>query len=548
MELWTEKVSIKQVIDVLWVKTFTKSWGEFGLYEWEEKTDWWSWNENKNIVTDFTGKGRSEWWPFAFVKWYLNISSHDTFLWFEDKFSEHKPLEITANKIRNGLNELWENQIGYLATRWIDYNLIKPFVKLYNNSIACLIHKNWIPWGINCRTMEQEHTKRFIAYPWLSTNGVYQWWVDNSKDYLFVVEWLIDFLTLRQYETNVVGLKSAESWLDEITRLSRDFKIIFIFDNDEAWSKTKEKIEWMKYRYFNRSVVDIKAKDVNDLHEYAGELIVDYLNKNLLSDTPISKTIQKFKERQMRLKANHWMLWIDWPFAFYKKTSWIVCWKVYTIWAFSNTGKSKLAYSHASWFLKKWYKVLFVSVEESEEDMFWNIVSAYTWVDLNRLWETQINEKDYENLVLSDTAKTTIQIDDLVKAHNPRIVFIDYAQWLQSKWSSIYEKQSNIAMWIQQIAIQNQCTVFSLSQLSNETIKEIMNRWLENLDIVSLKWAWEYYAWSDVIMVLAREDWETKLQINKNKLWRRWWMYNWIVWWSNNQFNFVEITNSQNDL
>ena len=50
----------------------------------------------------------------------------------------------------------------------------------------------------------------FTAYPWLSTNGIYQWQLRQIKDYIYVVEWLIDFLTVRQYETNVVGLKRCK--------------------------------------------------------------------------------------------------------------------------------------------------------------------------------------------------------------------------------------------------------------------------------------------------------------------------------------------------
>jgi DNA primase len=54
---------------------------------------------------------------------------------------------------------------------------------------------------------------------------------------------LIDFLSLRQYDTNVVGLKSAESGIEEVVRLSKDFNIIFCFDNDEAGKKTIEKLK-----------------------------------------------------------------------------------------------------------------------------------------------------------------------------------------------------------------------------------------------------------------------------------------------------------------
>jgi len=72
--------------------------------------------------------------------------------------------------------------------------------------------------------------------------------------------------------------------------------------------------------------------------------------------------------------------------------------------------------------------VLYVSVEESEEDMFGNILATMYEQSINRLGTIKINEKDFENLVLSDSAKTIVEIGDLVKLHKPDILFIDYAQ------------------------------------------------------------------------------------------------------------------------
>ena len=49
--------------------------------------------------------------------------------------------------------------------------------------------------------------------------------------------------------------------------------------------------------------------------------------------------------------------WYDWPFpGIDKYTEWIIEWKVYTIWAYSNTWKSQLAYEFVAYFLKQWKK------------------------------------------------------------------------------------------------------------------------------------------------------------------------------------------------
>lgn len=523
-----DDIPILEVIECVWLQTFKKNSNEYGIYEWSERTDWRSVATDLNIVKDFTGKWRAEWWPFWFVASYLKKTDHETFLWFEDKYPNNKPVKVSALSIRSWLQQLDQKCKDYLKTRGIEYEKVSDLVKWYNWAIACLVYSWGMPQGINARTLSSDHKTRFTAYPWLSTNGIYQWQLDKSKDYIYVVEWLIDFLTVRQYETNVVGLKSAESWVDDIIRLARDHKIICIFDNDEAGRKTMEKLASIKYRYFNRSCDESisQMKDFNDLHGMWGELTLEFVNDNLLSDTPIMRTIDKFRERQKILRER-WKLGIDWPYEIYNETSWVVAWKVYTIGAFSNTGKSKFAYANATRFVKQWYKVLYVSVEESEEDMFGNILATMYEQSINRLGTIKINEKDFENLVLSDSAKTIVEIDDLVKLHKPDILFIDYAQWLQAKWWSIYEKQASIALWIQQIAIQNKIIVFSLSQLANDTMRE-MKKWVEAMDTITLKWAWEYYSASDVIFMLTRSeynDWNLVLSIQKNKLWRRGGMY-----------------------
>jgi len=538
-----DDIPILEVVECVWLQTFKKNSNEFWIYEWSEMTGWRSVATDLNIVKDFTGKWRAEWWPFWFVASYLKKTDHDTFLWFEDKFPSSKPNKVSALSIRNSLQGLDDKCKEYLKSRGIEYDKVSDCVKWYNGAIACMVYNWWMPTGINARTLNTDHKKRFTAYPWLSTNGIYQSQLDKSKDYIYVVEWLIDFLTLRQYETNVVWLKSAESGIEDIIRLAREYKVICIFDNDEAGKITMEKLSSIKYRYFNwnceESIKDFK--DFNDLHGMWWYITIDYVNSNLLSDTPIMRTIDKFRERQKILKER-WKLGIDWPYEIYNETSWVVAGKVYTIGAFSNTGKSKFAYSNASRFIQKWYKVLYVSVEESEEDMFGNILATMYEQSINRLWDIKINEKDFENLVLSDSAKTIVEIDDLVKLHKPDLLFIDYAQWLQAKWWSIYEKQASIALWIQQIAIQNKIIVFSLSQLANDTMRE-MKKWVEAMDTITLKWAGEYYSASDVIFMLTRSeynDWNLVLSIQKNKLWRRWWMYDMDIVRECNKFRITK--------
>ena len=52
------------------------------------------------------------------------------------------------------------------------------------------------------------------------------------------------------------------------------------------------------------------------------------------------------------------------------------------------------------------------------------------------------------------------------------------------------------------MAIKNNCTIFSLSQISNESLKDLKSDFKDS--VIQMKGAGEYYAASDVIMVLSK--------------------------------------------
>lgn len=549
----TDEISILDVVSMLWLTTFAKTSDEYWIEENGARTDWRSICVSENFVKDFSGKWRAQWWPFAFVRSFMRLSDADTYVWFEDKFPSVKPKQEnwtykkTVKQVRNELQDLSDTQKEYLKWRWIDYWKVKEFTKNYNWWIACMIHQKNMPVGINARTLSQDHTKRFTALSWYSTAWIYQHNIDRKKKYLYVVEWLIDFLTLRQFETNVIGLKSAESWIDEVIELSKEYEIRIIFDNDDSGTHTKEKLKNIKYKFFNwNSTGEYSGKDINDFYKniWFDDLIIGYIEWYMIEEVPILSTIDKFRSRQKLIKEQ-WSLWIKWPYPFFDYTQGIVRKKVYTIGAFSNTGKSKLAYNLASEFLKMWLKVLYVSIEEWEEDMFGNIACAYQNHSLLHLDTIEIKDNNYYNLVLSDTSRKTTDIDIAIKQHKPDIVFIDYVQWLMGKWSS-YEKNAEIALSIQTMTIENNITTINLAQLSNSAMKDNITG--TNWNIVLLKWAWEYYAASDVIFILARDEQtgQITMKIEKNKLGRRWIMYDVSVAYDRNQFSFKERQEDKN--
>lgn len=211
-----------------------------------------------------------------------------------------------------------------------------------------------------------------------------------------------------------------------------------------------------------------------------------------------------------------WKRWFDSPFAILDKyTQWIIEWKVYTIWAFSNTWKSQLSYEYASYFLKKWKKVLFISTEVWSGELLGYIArNLYRQPYYSILkWEYDINLDHFSKLHLYDNVHTFKEIEKLAEEIQPDIVFIDFIQSINHDWASEYEKTTNLAIDMQKLAIDKNITIFSLSQVNNAS---------RNSDstAITLKWSWALFASSDVIFTLYRENGVLKLSIMKNKFWK----------------------------
>lgn len=530
------KIPIQDIIDNIWLKYFSKWAGEYWLYDSNWKTSWRWFNTNKNIVKDFVGKDRPDWDNFWFIKQHFSFTDQQTFKRFEDNYwitNNIKNEKKSIQQIRSWLNELWDKQQEYIKSRWIDYEKIKDIVKEYAWWIGCLVYENNSPKGLTARTLSSDHNHRFTALSWYSTKWVYLNEIDFTKKYLIVVEWLIDFLTLRQYDSNVVWLKSAESGYEEIEKYSKKFDIILIPDQDEAGKKGLEKVKF-KHKVFDLSKY-WTHKDINDFHkDYNDKWILVAILEDSKEILPITNTFQKLYERQKILKER-WKLGFDWPLEIYNDTSWVIPGKVYTVWAYSNVGKSKFSYFNAQYFIKKWYKVLFINNEVDEINCLMNIIQA---MDDKSQWDMikwhKTNEDNYKNLIIRDDIYTIDWVMECIENVKPDIVFIDFVQNIDWKGWSDYEKNANIAKSIQRTAIKNECVIFALSQLSNSMWRDV-NNW--SMDFVSLKWSWEYFASSDVIFILFKwEPGEMWLKVAKNKFWYNGAQYMMEVNYANNQF------------
>ena len=84
-----------------------------------------------------------------------------------------------------------------------------------------------------------------------------------------------------------------------------------------------------------------------------------------------------------------------------------------------------------------------------------------------------IDIMDFEKLTLFDDIYNIDDIEQAVSLIKPDIVFIDFVQNINVFGASGYEAMATVAKKIQQMAIKNNATMFSLSQLSNSSAKDL---------------------------------------------------------------------------
>lgn len=88
MENLLEKINscpINAILDLLGI-VYWKQGNILALWQDGKITDGWRANISSNYVNDFSMKDRAIWWPYSFVKKYLNLSDKETFDWFYTYF------------------------------------------------------------------------------------------------------------------------------------------------------------------------------------------------------------------------------------------------------------------------------------------------------------------------------------------------------------------------------------------------------------------------------------------------------------------------------
>lgn len=196
-----------------------------------------------------------------------------------------------------------------------------------------------------------------------------------------------------------------------------------------------------------------------------------------------------------------------------KYTQWIVIWSVFMIAAYSNVWKSSLAYLYVCKLLKRGKTVTFFSLEVTEWILMSHLLRCYYNKTIEEVMHPDFvyDFEDFQNLTIYDNKRKMGDIEKIVKATTPDVVFIDFVQNVDIEGGGEYEKMTNAAIRIQKMAIENKVTVFNISQVNNTSKDTKQN--------MQPKGSGALFASSDVILWIYRDNGELKASLVKNKYW-----------------------------
>ncbi len=557
-----KNITLTDLLDKLGI-FYEVVWNNIELYEGDKHTDGWRWDIGWGFIKDFTWK-RAQGDRITFVMGYLGMEKGDAVRWFKDSFCLYDDgekvnvrqemlaigratmvktetalavIEPTHVDVKAKWEIMWELsqiQIDYLASRSVDYEKVKKYVRNNIWYVCCPVS------GVSGTSIEMMslqsrdiHTKKFVIEKGTPSKWCFISAIDKSKKYIYVVEGMFDFLTLAQYTDNVIGMKSASDGADVVKEFAKKWYLpILIPDNDEAGKTMLSLMANVPHSVFD--LAEFEVKDINELlvkSEYGASILEVIEDQRTRPPRNIDSAIKKLDSLQA-LTTKRWRLGVDGPPSMKKITDLhqgIIEGKIYTIGAYSGHGKSTLSYEYASYFVQQKKKVFYFSIEVDSWLLLSYIARNFYKTPhqniMNRSFK--INPNDFENLYLYDNVRDLETISKIVMEERPDYVFIDYAQGVRCEWAWIYEKTTNYAQSIQALAIESNATIFSLSQLNNDSRNK------EGGD-VTLKGSGDLFSASDVIITLSK-DWEfTKCGLMKNKFWKKgsfFVEFNYNIWW-----------------
>lgn len=123
--------------------------------------------------------------------------------------------------------------------------------------------------------------------------------------------------------------------------------------------------------------------------------------------------------------------------------------------------------------------MIYFSLEVTKERVVHNLMmnwynkdyyycSRGKWIDDSAIDTSEFFSK---NIEIIDDMNHLDQIVSYTENRNPDVIFIDFVQNIQTKYSSEYESMTLVATEIQKLAIRNNIVVFDMSQIANDSIE-----------------------------------------------------------------------------
>lgn len=386
-----KKTDIKSVLDTMWIKTNNRK----QLWDYRENkfSDSYFYCINDNIVTNFNKakEWRPEGNPLNFYIQQTWNSVKEAIEWFGKNFwlniqnVEYKKIE----EIKVITDD--EKLSSYLYLRWIDIKKLPKWLvslirsKTYGKDAPiwewlCLsIPMRYIDWKISWYQYRSLVAKGFY------TNGndslFYSFDKNLTWDYIILVEWATDFLTLRQYTQQVMWFKSASATPDKetVSFINKFNKIYLLLDNDSAGKKCKE---WFK-NAIDANVYEIESeKDINDLHKDYWFNLLEYIfqssyktKEKIFAFIDYQEWLMRwYQELVNRTESSVMSRWFE---NFDEHMGYLLPWQLIVVWWITWVGKTTLVNQISNNVARQWF-----------------IVARY-WLE-DRLEETRINDIYYE--------------------------------------------------------------------------------------------------------------------------------------------------------
>lgn len=299
--------------------------------------------------------------------------------------------------------------IDYLSSRWIDYKKVKKLVNGYRWWVSMrligLIDDKVDRCNVQTRFLTDEKEKRFYMEKGLPS-WLYVSRIDESKNYIIVVEGMFDFLTLVQEETNVIGMisKNSKDKLEVLKTICDEKWIDNLYVvTDIGWKEMLYDIETLPFNVVHVDLEEFGADDDLNSFYIKNEVPVDELVSSIVSiwselvkDKLAKEETDKKLERQTKIQL--WQMvpqvysskeYMEHPHPTLTEQMWTIQrWDFVLLVWWPGTGKTQYAIQIVQKNIKT-HKIRFFSYEDPMNMILTNINihAVPQWVQRAERWE-----------------------------------------------------------------------------------------------------------------------------------------------------------------